>query len=258
MTATKTNAIARICERWTMELEIPDDPHAEWFLDWAIRSTKDAGKHLTSGWLAYTSLLSVYGPEDIQIAHETFGGMGAQSLMIQELFAPKHHTVGEWAWAGVAHLQRTLPTPVRASRMDAYSDQLPAKADLYGLDFGDLTVWGTRHQDAEGRVIAQRALLDKVFFQEPKAVVFTDIACRYLHLHRTRYESLLGPGTCGSYPDYLRALLSRLEVLYGYTLVRGYFDRWSTVMALVPVELKDSVPGELIPTPATPIGLEVL
>jgi hypothetical protein len=246
-----TAIIARICERWTMSLEPPLDGSEEWFLNWVLRSPREAGKHLTAGWLAYASLLSVYGPEDIVAAHEAFGGMGAQSLMIQELFQPVVHTVGEWSHAGVDHLERVLPANIDVERWDAYTDPPPPERDLIGLDFGDLTAWRTKGGDTH------RKLLDQVFENGPKAVVFTDIACRYLHLHRARYESLLGAATCGSYPEYLRALLARFEVLYGYTLVRGYYDRWSTVMALVPDGYKDSVPGELIPTPTTPVGLEV-
>lgn len=248
-----TRHIARVLERYTIPLDQPDSDHDEWFLDWVLRSPREAGHHLTAGWLAYSSLTSVYGPGEITTAHECFGGMGAQSLMIQELFNPTTHSVGEYSNGAVAHL-RGLLSPLDSTvvnLLDAYDVSALPRADLYGLDFGDLTAWKTR----EGQ--PHRELLDAVFANDPKAVVFTDIACRYLHLHRERYETLLGPDTCGSYGTYLRALLARLEVLYGYSLVAGYWDRWSTVMALVPSEIAKNR-GSLQETPGDPVGLELL
>ena len=243
-----TAHIARVLERYTIELDQPEDKRDEWFMDWVLRSPKEAGRHLTAGWLAYGSISDL----DISTVHECFGGMGAQSLMIQELFAPQSHTVGEFSLDAVDHLKKLLaPVGVTALKLDAYNVAALPKVDLYGLDFGDLTAWKTR----DGQ--PHRLLLDAVFANNPKAVVFTDIACRYLHLHRERYESLLGPDTCSSYGTYLRALLARLEVLYGYSLVAGCWDRWSTVMALVPTELAPGR-GSLQENPGVPHGLELL
>lgn len=245
--------IARIVEKFTMTLEGPAPDRDSWFLDYVLRDPKHAGIHLTAGWLALNSLKSVYtGADDISSAWESFGGMGAQALMVQRLFniKPGHHFVGEYSTDAVNHLRRVLPSDVVVEERDAYGGTTPV-ADLVVLDFGDLTVWKTR--DGE----AHRALLDRVFSQDPKAVVFTDIACRYLHLHRDRYESLLGEKTCVGYASYLRALLTRFEVLYGYTLVEGYWDRWSAVMALVPSEVAPGR-GSLQETPPSPTGLELL
>lgn len=243
--------IARICERWTMQLEDPT-PGDEWFLDWVLRSPKQAGRHLTAGWLALRSLLDVYAPTDIRSCREYFGGMGAQALMVEDLFwtGDKHHVM-EFSREGVKHLERVLPPSVNPFWGDAY-DPIYHKhrpADLVMLDFGDLTAWKTREGERH------RQLLDAVFDTKPKAVVLTDIACRYLHLHRARYSELLGL-ECANYEVYLCGLLQRLRSLYGYTLVRGYMDRWSTVMALVPDH--PNLPMELIETPAHPVGLDLI
>lgn len=231
-----------------MRLEDPAVGHDEWFLDWVLRSPKEAGHHLTAGYLAYDSLTEVYCSDDITSAREYFGGMGAQSLMIQDTFGPERHTVMDYSAEAVKHIAREVPS-VLAMQADAY-DGMPAwPADLVGLDFGDLTAWKTR----EGQ--PHRELLDRVFEASPKAVVLTDIACRYLHLHRERYESLLGEGTCASYPQYLAGLLARLQDLYGYRLHRGYWDRWSAVMALVPHDMEGR--PLLFETPPTPLGLDL-
>jgi hypothetical protein len=242
--------IARIVEKFTMQIEAPPPGRDAWFLDYVLRSPKEAGKHLTAGWMALNSLKEVYtGADDIKTCWEAFGGMGAQALMVGRLFNLHLHVVNEYSMDAVEHLQSVLPQGTLVTHGDSYANPNPG-ADLVVLDFGDLTAWKTR--DGE----RHRLLLDQVFAHDPKAVVFTDIACRYLHLHRERYEGLLGPSTCGRYETYLAALLARLQALYGYRLHRGYHDRWSTVMALVPEDTEGR--GLLFPTPDSPVGLELL
>lgn len=231
-----------------MQIEGPTPGRNEWFLDYVLRSPKEAGKHLTAGWMAMNSLKEIYRGDEIKTCWETFGGMGAQALMAERLFNLRSHFVGEYSQDAVDHLQTVLPQKVTVRLEDAYKSN-PA-SDLILLDFGDLTAWKTR--DGE----PHRLLLDRVFMKDPQAVVFTDIACRYLHLHKQRYESLLGSGSCESYETYLHALLGRLEGLYGYSLVAGYMDRWSTVMALVPSDFEPD--GQLHLTPEFPKGLELM
>lgn len=229
-----------LLERWTQYVPAPDE---EWFLEWALRAPRDAGVHLTAGWHAYSALAQL----QVSSAVEYFGGLGAQSLMIQELFKPEVHVVYDYSNEAVNHIDVHVPnaTVIQADSYDPVWNQ--PFADLVGLDFGDLTVWKTREGEKH------RALMDRVFAEDPKGVVLTDVACRYLHLHRERYETLLGWGTCGNYPDYLDALAARIEELYDYTMVGGFYHRWSTVMAFS----RTGEAAPFVPTPATPIGLEI-
>lgn len=234
-----------ICEKWTMYVNPPTE---KWFLDYAVRSPGDSGMHLTAGWCCY-QLVQELGIE-VSSAVEFFGGLGAQSMMIQELFAPPSHVVMDYSHEAVDHIKTQVPE-VCAHQADSYDPLWQHKADLVGLDFGDLTVWKTRIGEAH------RGLLDRVFEDEPKAVVLTDIACRYLHLHRDRYETLLGAGTCSTYELYLAAFARYLRKLYpGYVMVGGFHHRWSTVMLIAPRSVAS--PGEFIPTPASPVGLKVV
>lgn len=236
-----------ICERWTQYAQPPsgDQP---WWLDWAVRAPKDAGVHLTAGLNAYRAAYEAM--EFVRrpfIAMEYFGGVGGQTMMIQDLFEPDRHRVVDYSREAVQHIATNVPQ-VNTLVADSYDPDTYMEADLVGLDFGDLTVWKTREGEKH------RTLLDRVFAGEPGAVVLTDIACPYLHLHRQRYETLLGEGTCATYPDYLRALADRLEGLYGYRMVGGFYHRWSTVMALAP----DGPRAEFVPTPRSPLGLEIV
>lgn len=233
-----------ICERWTQYAQPPsgDQP---WWLDWAVRAPKDAGIHLTAGLNAYRTLHAIQ--QDCATVIEYFGGVGGQTMMIQDLWEPREHHVVDYSREAIQHIATNVPN-VKTWVLDSYDPHTYRPADLVGLDFGDLTVWKTREGEKH------RTLLDRVFAGEPKGVVLTDIACPYLHLHRQRYETLLGEGTCATYPDYLAALADRLEGLYGYRMVGGFYHRWSTVMALAP----DRPRGEFVPTPRTPLGLEIV
>lgn len=244
--------IAHIVEKFVMEIEEPEEGHDEWFLDWVLRSPKQAGRHLTAGWLSLNRLKEVYRGDEIQTCNEWFGGMGAQALMADRLFNLRSHWVGEYTQVAVDHLSNALPKRTDVFMRDAYdfSGQYEGAFDLQIMDFGDLTVRKTEPD------YPHRQLLDRVFETQPRAVLLTDIAARYLHLHVDGYESILGEGSCGSYEEYLIALQRRLERLYGYVPAATFYDRWSTVMALVPRGLAPW--GELTPTPASPVGLEIL
>ena len=244
--------IASIVGKFAMDLGDTPPERDSWFLDYVLRSPRQAGIHLTAGWLCLQELHAEMGPDAFLTCREYFGGMGAQALMVEHLFAPalRDHYVQEYSDEAVAHLQTVKPGRLIVSKADAYDPRSSAPADLVMLDFGDLTAWKTREGEPH------HDLLERVFLMEPKAVVFTDIAARYLHLHRERYEGLLGANTCGSYETYLDALLRRIQRLFGYSLLVGYHDRWSTVMALVPSGEWHPLP-QLHPTPTEPPGLEL-
>ena len=230
-----------VCEKWTMTL--PERSGDEWFLDWVLKSPHQ--RSTAAGWAAYQALKKV--EPTMGGAVEYFGGVGAQSLMIQELWSPSEHTALDYTPEAATHMA-TLPG-VTAYQANSYDPLEHRPADLVALDFGDFTVWKTREGENH------RALIDRVFSSEPKGVVLTDVAPRYLHLHRTRYETLLGPGRCESYPSYLEALADRFEALYGYVMVGGYWHgRWSSVMAFAQKGNRASFQA----APESPIGLKVL
>lgn len=228
---------ARILEEWEVDLPepVPDDP---WFLDWALQAPRQSGIHLTAGWHAYQSISDL----DIESAREYFGGLGVQSLVIDHFFDLSSHVVLDNSPAAVAYLG------LWGQLADSFDPRNTEPAELVGLDFGDLTVWKAQkpgpHFD----------LIDRVFTLGPKAVVLTDVAGPRLHLHRKRYETLLGAGSCADYPTYLAAFARYIEERWGYGLVAGYYHRWSTVMALVPGEGT----GVFTPTPDSPVGLVLM
>ena len=242
-----------VCERWRMSL----DPGAAdgWFLDWVQREPAQVSRHLTAGLMAYASLQLVLQPGEIKTAREYFGGIGAQSLMIGDSFRPESHTVLDSSAESAAWLRQSLhQRGVRVHQADSYDAGAYRPADLVGLDFGDLTAWrlvpGQKH----------RALLDRVFEGKPKAVVLTDIAGPRLHLHRARYGRVLHrrPEHLVNYPTYLYALDDWFRAHYGYRMVRGYWHRWSAVLALVPAVRLFPEAGMLLPVPDSPRGLEIL
>lgn len=245
----------RVCDRWRVPVdESQRTDGTPWFADWARREPEQVGRHLVAGLMAYSSLQMVYGPGELRSAHEYFGGLGAQSLMIQDGIRPERHIVLERSPEAVRHL-RSLLADRRAQvcPMDSYKPAAVAPADLAGLDFGDLTA----HRLRKGE--AQRELLDRVMATGPKAVVLTDVAGPRLHLHRERYAEALQcrPDRLRTYPGYLSALADWLRAHYGYAVVRGYYHRWSAVLALVPTSAWPSNDPVLLSVPAEPKGLTV-
>lgn len=239
-------ATAVICERWPIPLG--EQGKSAWFLDWVLRRPKESSIHVTAGFAAYRSLRVAYPEEHpFETATEYFGGLGCQSLMIQEMYRPREHTVVELNTMASEHLRALLKGRPSATvrQADAFTVDYPA--DLVGLDFGNLTIL----QAQQG---ALRPLLDQVFAAGPKGVVLTDIAGQRLHLQRERYEGLLNHD-CSTYPDYLEGLAKYLNDTYGYQALSCYYHRWSAVMALVPASLGISLVIE--PVPEGPRGIEL-
>lgn len=242
-----------VCERWRLTTADLGDRAQPWFLDWVRREPEQVSRHLTAGFMAYGALQQLYGPGELRTVREYFGGMGAQTLMIQDGIRPEEHTVldispdaAAWLRSGLRH------RPVHVRCADSYDPAVHRPADLVGLDFGDLTAWRLRPGQP------QRELLDRVMSGSPKAVVLTDIAGPRLHLHRERYAQVLGcnPEHLRDYPRYLLGLADWMRAFHGMRLVRGYWHRWSAVLAFVPARLLDE-DGPLLPVPDSPRGLTV-
>lgn len=229
--------MARILERWDMPL--PDVHEDRWFLDWVLRSPAKVSHHITAGWCAYLDLYRLgLNPHT---AREYFGGIGAQTRIIDELFPLDEHVVLERSPEAVAHLQRQH---IAVQQADSYDPRNTAPADLVGLDFGDLTAWKAQPGRPPGD------LLERVFTLEPLAVVLTDIVGAYLHLQHATYEPLLGV-PCRDQESYTEAFARHIEKRFGYVLVSGYRKRWSTVFAFA----AEGPRGAILETPDTPRGL---
>lgn len=236
-----------VCERWRLTTADLGDRAQPWFLDWVRREPEQVSRHLTAGFMAYGALQQLYG-HTLETAREYFGGIGAQTMMIQELLRPQFHSVIDISPDAALMLGTGLREPgLWSARADAYAPESYAEAELVGLDFGDLTAWRLRPGQK------QRELLDRVMSRPPKAVVLTDIAGPRLHLHRERYAQVLGvpPDRLTRYDVYLACLSDWIRAHYEYALLAGYWHRWSAVGAFVPVH---HVPPEDLSRPWTPVS----
>lgn len=238
---------AEILQRW--EIELPEPGEDTWFLDWVLRAPKQAGQHLACSLRTLESVLDVYPAMTIDSVLEYFGGLGAQALIVEDLFSPGVHVVADYSSEAVEHMKRALPSSVVVRQGDAYDPANDDSAGLVVLDFGDLTAWKAQPSTPRG------GLLDRVFAHEPMAVVLTDIAARYLHLQKKSYEPILGQGTCESYPQYLRAFADHLQARYGYVLHEANYTRWSAVMSFIPEALSTKYSGGIHQLPPSDPGL---
>ncbi len=241
-----------ICERW--EMPTPVAAHNEWFADWALRKPNEVSRHLTMG---YHALHSLDFLQDVESVHESFGGIGAQALMIEELWPAARHTVYDFSRAATNYMNENLPLRpgFEIFNADAYHPHNFVTAEVQVADVGDLTAhrW---HLDPYKR------WLDHTFQSDARAVVLTDIAGRLLHLHKLTYSKALGRADWGdngieTYEEYLWALADMVTRRYGYHMISTFYHRWSAIQVFVPFD-----PGPIAPhlthAPATPVGLVIL
>ena len=213
----------RVLNKW--DLPVPDKSEG-WFADWAIRRTKHVSGHLARGTYVLRDLRDQgYSPERVV---EYFGGLGVQSLVIQNLWpsAWPHHLYENNPDA-VAYLEANIPV-ARIEHADSFNVPVP-RGGLHVLDFGDLTISKANNPGKH------RDLLDKVFGAEPSAVVLTDIAGDRFHLLKKNYAKVLGP--LETYEDYLRRMGSWIQREYGYAPVLTAWRSWSSVTSFAPEDL---------------------
>lgn len=234
---------AVICERWRIPLGGTDQD--AWFLDWVRRKTKEASGHVTAGYAAYSSLVDLHGVGAYDRVVEFFGGMGCQSLVIENRLKPKSHIVYEKHPLAAEHLRRALKDypAVSVVHGDALLNEEPA--DLFAMDFGDLTA----HQANT----TYRPVLKKVFDQKPKAVVLADISGPKLPLHRARYGEIIGHD-CSTYENYLIGLTRWIEREFNCGLHACFYHPWSASMAFIPGPPRG---GPVSPIPLQPRGIHL-
>lgn len=236
----------RILEKWDMETPVAQ--RNEWFGDWLNRRPNEVSRHITMGWHALQELRSL---QDVQSVHESFGGIGAQALIAEELWPTARHTVRDYSSSAVRYMVENLPMRkgLHVFPGSSYDPDLFVTADVQLADVGDLTA--TRMNQ-----FPYRAWLDHTFGSGAKAVVLTDIAGRLLHLHRETYSRDLGVQV-ETYEQYLGALGHFVLRRYGYAPTKTFYHRWSSITVFRP-RPDYQVVHYLTECPATPIGLEVL
>jgi len=235
----------RICEKW--DLPTPVAKHNEWFADWALRKPNEVSRHITMGYHALHEVHSL-GLE-IDSVYEPFGGIGAQALIIEDMWPTARHYIRDNSWSAVSYLAENLPRRGGLVVMggSSYDPRNFVRADLQVADVGDLTAvkWTQKPVDA---------WLKHTFSSGAKAVILTDIAGRLLHLHRKTYSKALGK-PIRWYSDYLLATGEYVKDRFGYTATKSFYHHWSSITVFTP-ESPD--PHQIISCPTEPQGLEIL
>jgi hypothetical protein len=234
-----------VCERW--KLPLPSDADAA-YGGRVLKGLHRRSSGVTAGFHALTDLLPFAADRPFESVAEYFGGLGCQTVAIRAMFQPKRHYVLEQEESAAAHLRAFFGSVgVCVARTNSYEHPV-IPADLVALDYGDLTA----HRLRPGQ--PQRGLLDRVIAENPRAVLLTDVAAPRLGLHRARYANDLG-GPADNYPTYLRSLNGWLRRTYGWRMLTCRYGPWSAKCSLVP---DDGGETDFAPTPASPVGLEVL
>lgn len=236
----------RIFERW--EMATPVAKHNEWFADWALRKPNEVSRHLTMGYHALQTIKHL----EIESVHESFGGLGAQALMAEDLWPTAQHTVRDFSHSAFKYMVENLPMRRGLILLEgsSYDPNGFVTADLQIADVGDLTA-------ARMNLEPYKPWLDHTFGSGAKAVVLTDIAGRLLHLHRGTYAKALGVERITDYTSYLFALGEMVRRRYGYFPSKTYYHHWSSITVFHRGDPELSM-HSLIPSPSTPKGFEIL
>ena len=216
-----------VCDRWDLDVEALST--AGWFLDWVVRSTTQASGHISRSWEVMWDLVESYGLNPYIVA-EYFGGIGCHGLMVRELFPQAHRYMWEVSEEAFVHLKKTFPELEldKAIRHDDVYRVGPIEAEFQLCDFGDLTAF----KMANGK---HSKFLDGVFGFKPEAVMLTDTAGHFLHLHHDHYEKALEAGfEYNNYESYLQAVGQYVTRRWGYYPAMTAYSRWSAVTSYVP------------------------
>lgn len=214
-----------ICEKWELPL-----------LDTGENSKSSFFSHTNQGELSRRALafewLITGIPED-KAWLEPFGGIGLQSIIIQNISKPGAHFISDLDEACFHQLQSVMePYPnVNLACGDAQVilESFAPHAEVVVLDFPNMTphklpIWTN--------------VLDNVFLErKPRLVEFTDVSPRFLHLHKGKYSEILGE-PIETKEDYIRALSKYLSRNYDYSVVKAAYKSSTAYMALgnVPYE----------------------
>ena|SRR3990167_3760642 len=222
---------ALICEKWEMEFEeyVPEDGKKPFenrpFLDNIFR---DGLKDVSDSAEASYKLLS--GLPTGKTVVEFFGGIGLQSLIVENLLHPIEHVVLDKDSQCVEHLKRVFQNypDVLIAQADAWEAMKVYVGDIFLLDW----IWTPRRWNEH------KESLDALFIQKPLAVTFFDSTKPYFPTNRKRYAAMFGC-EINSFYDYVVSLSNFIIARYGYAISKvAYCSNRGTFCLLQPAPIE--------------------
>lgn len=154
---------------------------------------------------------------------EYFGGIGLQSVIIEETINPLFHDIYDIDEDCVEQLKIVFKDkPVTVALKDAKEAMGATNSDIAILDFPNMTAKHYEEWDEP---------LGRLFRSKPKLVEITDVGNRYLHLHRPLYSEILGQ-TVTTIEDYISAISKFLYQKYDYSVVKAAYKSGTSYMFL--------------------------
>lgn len=241
----------QIVEQFEIEVPEQDPDEPLWYASWAIEQSGKMNKPVQSSWAMLRSLADFYDNGQIGSVVEYCGGIGAQSLMIQELFEPRRHEIMDWSEQATNHIRSIMPKNrnIIVRTADAYDPDTFQKANFQVLDIGDLKSYNLKPGTP------QRGAFDRIFESQPLAVAIAEVSGIRLGLHRRLHEEFLGK-PCPDYRTYLGHFFDFVEEVWGYAPVEIFHNGQFAKAALVPAYFSPERKFSSIPD--SPMGLRVL
>lgn len=202
---------AIVCEKWELPIE---DGESGFFA------------HTKIGELSRRALCFEWLLKDIppgKSITEYFGGIGLQSVIIQELAQPSEHTIYDIDSDCVNQLRSIFKgKAVSIDQFDAREKMPECNSDIAILDFPDMTA---------NKYTKWAEPLEGLFASRPKVVEITDVGNRYLHLWLSKYSEILGYDI-KTIPDYITGISKYLYNKYEYSVFRAAYKSGTSYMLL--------------------------
>lgn len=211
--------VAKVCNEWEIifsDLKTEDDVslHNRSYLHYAA-SHKElvAAKAWATKWL----LEDIVDTNKEYSAREYMGGIGIQSLLIQNLFKIKKHTIGELDEGCIKHLStndwKKTPIVLHQNVNDAIKDD-----EHYDFKFADFP-----NSSILQITTKWKNIFYKLFESKPTLVVWTDTSVTYpMSIHGEKYSKILSSKISNKY-EYVNAYSFWLYDNFGYSIKRAAF-----------------------------------
>lgn len=207
-----------ICEKWELPLIETEKGSKSSFFSHTNRG------ELSRRALAFEWLLDGI-PED-KVWLEPFGGIGLQSVIIQNICKPSTHIVSDLDESCASQLSLVMKQfngKVAVGNADAIDaiNAFSESPDVIVLDFPNFTPM---------KFDQWEPVLTAAFGRAPKLVEVTDVSLRFLHLHKKRYSEILET-EIETKEDYILAMSKYLHSKYDYSVVKAAYKSGTAYMA---------------------------
>lgn len=208
---------ALVCEKWELPIY---DGRSGFFSHTNIGEL--SRRAICFEWLMESVAGGIYLPQKEESVAEFFGGIGLQTVIIQNILKPDMHWVSDYDKDCYEQLVMNFSGKpgVYVHKADAKDVMKSIDANIIILDFPNMTA--KHYKDWEEP-------LGVLFSKRPSIVEITDVGNRYLHLHRNLYSDILDYRV-DTIEDYILGISRYLLKRFGYQVFQAAYKSGTSYM----------------------------